>query len=554
MNVFVILNCLKGVYIVKYSNDLMKKYLQTLLHITMRLRVEICLYIITFVSQMGLTALPYFSDPVVEGIASVIGQATLDECTLLIYSSNMDHFHLLRTHPIPRVLLYVRSTHLNKSKLKFPLPFRRAPPCSFNMWYEPSPYARDHFWSRWGDNFLERIPGGIFQSYHLILTSIPGSDYFSTNVPLVVKQMHHCLLLNARCSNSYDLYTPGVWYNESFHVLSYPVPKPRSECLHSDRERSLFFSKWQNYGRYGPLVVATTPDNQQSHVVAYLKTKKVTNYVVVNTVFSTQYLNTTPVMLPLPNGIYGTKDKKTGKWLGMVGELVSGRAHFTSVVGLDYDRSEVIRYTTTVAFDRVNFITPHPRVRHIAGSISFLIFPFTAFVWGATLASFGILWLSLFLDYVIKVNRGQKELQWGPVIYFCAQLLLRPIFDQPSSALSSVMNVSKVKTRSRALYIVWLLVLIVLTSSYKSKMIAVLLKPNQRVPPSTFEELAQSKFTIGAILFNESIFGESFRKLENPISKAILKRIQGYKYMKPDVRLCNLILIILSVHYKKCSF
>jgi hypothetical protein len=221
----------------------------------------------------------------------------------------------------------------------------------------------------------------------------------------------------------------------------------------------------------------------------------------------------------------------------MVGEVVAGRAHFSSLVGLDTERSEVVRYSKTVGFDRVVFVSGFPKERQLAGSVAFLTYPFTTFVWVATLTSLALLWLTLVIDYYVKVLPGQRKSSILSVGNFFVNVLLRPIFDQPCTPPKSMRKVVRLGIWNRILFALWLCVLIVLTSAYKSKIISALLQPYTIHPPKTFEELAESNFKIGAVLFNESVVGGSFRRMKSRMSKEINKRVKGYRYLTPDVSL-----------------
>ena len=114
--------------------------------------------------------------------------------------------------------------------------------------------------------------------------------------------------------------------------------------------------------------------------------------------------------------------------------------------------------------------------------------------------------------------------------------LLSPALDQGSS----VGKETEEQWVVRMLMSLWLAVLIVLGSAYKSKVIELVVLPVYEQPPGTFEELADSPYGIYTISFYDHLQGD-FETLGKQYSREIARRLQithengvGYTTLPPQ--------------------
>ncbi|CAG7727939.1 unnamed protein product, partial [Allacma fusca] len=110
--------------------------------------------------------------------------------------------------------------------------------------------------------------------------------------------------------------------------------------------------------------------------------------------------------------------------------------------------------------------------------------------------------------------------------------IVKPILNQ--NGLDSQILLKNVKDNlTRFVLGNWFLMLIVPMCAYESKLIEMIALPYTKQPPSTFAELAESNYEIGAVFWT-GVIESSFLALNNNMSKKITERAQEYGYFDPD--------------------
>jgi hypothetical protein len=338
--------------------------------------------------------------------------------------------------------------------------------------------------------------------------------------------MHHLLVIRSQSQeecvsvqDSFEIFTSNVWYNGSLTMGRFENDSNKAEPENRDQ----FHSKWLNYGT-GPLTVATTPDVSPNDLDDFFQTGIQKKFIIGSAIEFTRYLNSTPRILSVKPGVYGRK-LPNGDWLGVIAEVWKGNAHFSSPIAISLERTEIISYTKLYAFDHVIFLTGLPKAANLSGSLSFLLYPFSAYVWGGTILSFFLIYLTLLVKNQLERRRGQ--IGYGKYFSFSIlNVILRPTLDQTGDTPNLIKKVLK-DSLSRYIFATWLLALIVLSSGYKSQVISALLTPFMVTPPKTFLELVRSDYDVSAVLYNESFYGESFRQLQNEIGRGVVQRAKG---------------------------
>lgn len=99
-----------------------------------------------------------------------------------------------------------------------------------------------------------------------------------------------------------------------------------------------------------------------------------------------QYSNSSFSLIDVHN--YGTKNKKTGKWSGMMGNLTEGLVDLAVAPFLiNSQRSEVVQYVTAMFPLNAKFIFRRPT---LSKTNNIFLLPFDEFVWAFTILLIGV--------------------------------------------------------------------------------------------------------------------------------------------------------------------
>ena len=238
-----------------------------------------------------------------------------------------------------------------------------------------------------------------------------------------------------------------------------------------------------------------------------------------------------------------------GDWDDWAQPLVDGSAAISTLMRHSIVVSKVVHFSRPIAHDSCCFITGKPRKAENPELFSKLIAPLGFEVWiGALISLIGF--LIVFLATLEACGRGavtsptnssqfhvrmetpdEKRLLKN-MRYWAVATLLRSVVDQGGS--SAFQREIQYKMLSRFLLAVWFLMIIVLGCGYKSKMTSLVVSPIYTAPPTTFKELAESKFQLNAV-FWEGIIKKDFVTMDNDYSRKILDRVTEHNYYDNDV-------------------
>ncbi|CAG7823865.1 unnamed protein product, partial [Allacma fusca] len=215
--------------------------------------------------------------------------------------------------------------------------------------------------------------------------------------------------------------------------------------------------------------------------------------------------------------------------------LIDGIAAFSAILKPSTLNRKYIFTSKVVLYDGVGFIHTWPR-KYKMNSVIVLKYPFSDSVWLATLITIGVTFV-LIEGFIFWRNncdlegliRGYKfgsksDGDFSQTIY----TLLSPMLDQNGLANGATRRRIS-DSLSRILVGVWFLILIVLSCAYKSRFISFIVLPQYISPPTTFQELVDSDYKIGATFFTNYI-DKKFAALKNRIGEEILRRAHDEPY------------------------
>ena len=179
-----------------------------------------------------------------------------------------------------------------------------------------------------------------------------------------------------------------------------------------------------------------------------------------------------------------------GTFNGVIGALQSGKFDYAMEAGSNSDRYAVVEYLPLVAYETLSFLT---RIPTHEPKIELVFEPFKLETWFALFCTmlllavvFGVLAVAS-SKLVGKSNVHIREhLQMG--LEFTVTTILEQGYE--GSLLDSGIQLL------RMLATAWLLSLIVLGTAYKAKLTTLMAYPALEAVPSTFDELADSDYTV----------------------------------------------------------
>lgn len=163
-----------------------------------------------------------------------------------------------------------------------------------------------------------------------------------------------------------------------------------------------------------------------------------------------------------------------GSWVGIVGDVLSGRADIGQAIGQIYHRNLVVAFTFPISYEWLSFTTGVPRRQYSWKSV---YWPFEPLLWWLVIAS-SLLTLAFFV-FLLKYLEGE----WS--IRKCFTYLLSSFLEQDARELDN-------SSPSRIIVAFWLLFSILVTTAYRSKLVSLLSFPVLEEPPKTFRALAES--------------------------------------------------------------
>ncbi|XP_069995907.1 glutamate receptor ionotropic, kainate 1-like [Penaeus vannamei] len=221
-----------------------------------------------------------------------------------------------------------------------------------------------------------------------------------------------------------------------------------------------------------------------------------------------------------------------GNWTGVMGAFQHDRADFSTVFAPTPLRMLYMDFARIYTADVLGIVSlkPTPLPRHLA-----LIRPFSGDLWASVSASVAVLSLALWLVQKawLKLS-GEKDLSFSSAFMYSLGVLLEDPPSEPPRNLSA-----------RVVAGWWLVAALVITSAFKSSLVAHLSVQGMTSPVDSFEDLLvkgdwrwgmERKMLTGAPL-------HYFQKTADPDVKEIYRRLEPYLIAKRDPAKENTILV-----------
>jgi len=231
-------------------------------------------------------------------------------------------------------------------------------------------------------------------------------------------------------------------------------------------------------------------------------------------------VNFTSVLIEAEGGGTGSK-LANGKWVGTVGDLITGKADIGLVTGFREDRFDVIAFTSSAEIQSLILITgKHEEL------LTWRLFsiPFSRKLWnwmGFTyLVAVGF---TLFLIKSLKVIdhrfRSAKNTTKF-VLWPYSQVItktLAPFFEE--SLIEPSVN------SFRIFLAFWMFFAIIMSTVYKSKIFSTLVTPPETVPPKNLEELVRSEYQWGLDKHGDAAF-VALTTSKNPTFQEVSRKME----------------------------
>lgn len=206
-----------------------------------------------------------------------------------------------------------------------------------------------------------------------------------------------------------------------------------------------------------------------------------------------------------------------GKWDGIFGDLVYGRAEIASVSNPTLDRSGLADFIGPFSRSELVFMTANPIAYADAGEYA-IFFPFPLYCWFVLLGGFGLVWALNSIALGSRYYMGQKSYanRGTDSIINAFMMVMAFSFEQ---------EINKPKGLPlRFLMIIWVSFMVIMATSYKYNLASYIVTPRPNTIPKTFEELYEHKeYTI--IFDLGGISGWNyFRTNPNPKIQALTNR------------------------------
>ncbi|CAL8099085.1 unnamed protein product [Orchesella dallaii] len=225
--------------------------------------------------------------------------------------------------------------------------------------------------------------------------------------------------------------------------------------------------------------------------------------------------NFTAEFFPSTGGGTGGKINKT-HWTGTVGDVLGQKADIGHVTALTFSRSIVVDSTFPVSYEWLTFTTGQPRSFH---SWKTVYWPFTPTVWHLT--TFVSVLMAIMFKIVLKFT-GQRSKLNKIVEYMLAVITEEGVADPEQYPTYSL----------RLTIVLWLLFSLLMSTAYRSKLTAFLAFPNLERLPQSFEELSDSKYSIGL----QYIKGAAYAMLKSSKNPTYMKIFNKMDLEESDVR------------------
>ncbi|CAG7709966.1 unnamed protein product [Allacma fusca] len=177
----------------------------------------------------------------------------------------------------------------------------------------------------------------------------------------------------------------------------------------------------------------------------------------------------------------GTSNLIYNVWNGVMGDIMSKNADIGISVATTLQRYEYVEFSSAIEHTRLTFVTGKPMRIY---SWNTLLWPFHSSTWACLFVC--VIVVMLILDWIQRHEKYSHQINKRFYHFdILLQMLLEKSVRIPSSHASKMVICG------------WLLFSLNAATVYKSKYFALLAKPKTETIPKTFQELANSDFSIG---------------------------------------------------------
>lgn len=200
-----------------------------------------------------------------------------------------------------------------------------------------------------------------------------------------------------------------------------------------------------------------------------------------------------------------------GSWTGAIGDIYYNKADISTSIGMMSQRYRVVSYSTSYTYAAMTFVVASPRTRYTWKSVYRPL----------TYDSWVLLLLSIFISIIIVKLMVSAKLKLKALIWFIFDVLL----ENSSSRVTNMI----ISGPLRPYFGMWFIFSIVVGTAYRSKLIGILMFPEMTPIPNTFEEVADSEFSLVLQYFG-GVGYEKLRTSTNPSHQIIFNKVE----LQPD--------------------
>jgi len=206
-----------------------------------------------------------------------------------------------------------------------------------------------------------------------------------------------------------------------------------------------------------------------------------------------------------------------GSWTGTVGDVITHRADFGLLTAGTYKRYQYASFSAAVSYEFVSFLYKDPEKFFTWKTI---YWPFKGALWAAIFASFVLILIistGIHALFLRKKYSKTKDLIWNLRIGRTGASFVNCLLDQGTAYPKNWSESFKV------LLTFWLFFAIIISSTYRSKLVSLMAFPIYEKVPGDFEELAASTIPYGLLDKGGGASYMLFKVSETPAYATIFK-------------------------------
>ncbi|XP_068229216.1 glutamate receptor 1-like [Palaemon carinicauda] len=170
-----------------------------------------------------------------------------------------------------------------------------------------------------------------------------------------------------------------------------------------------------------------------------------------------------------------------GTWTGMIGMTVAGKTDaILGPVGLTWERSQVLDFTTTLYFDHNGIFLPKPVPEK---DLSNFLKPLSVETWAVLVVVLGLsITIGLLFDHILKGSTEDNHENQPEMLTFKPAWILSNLLSEPSSTLPTT-------DTGRVFIGTWLITAFIIDTAYVGVLTSILVVPRVPFPVNSLEDL-----------------------------------------------------------------